>query len=120
MKKGLIICLAAALLFPLLTIGQIISKLPLQLITSGYAVNFGESILDQSTAKEVKVDIALVDFSALAKAKTTADSLSIIEKTYQDASKFSIVTGVLNYVTNSIAKVKTDARFRFSITDPKY
>ncbi|MDP4261183.1 MAG: hypothetical protein Q8941_01515 [Bacteroidota bacterium] len=86
----------------------------------GYTVDFGENILDGSTAKEVKVDIALVDFSSLVKAKTQADSLAIIEKIYQDPSKFSIVTGVLNYVTASTAKVTTEAKFRFSITDSKY
>lgn len=120
MKKIAIIYLFITILCSTLARGQAESKLPLQLVKDGYTVNFGENILDQSTAKEVKVDIALVDFSALAKAKTEADSLIIIEKIYQDPSKFSIVTGVLNYVSSAVARVTTQARFKFRITDPKY
>jgi hypothetical protein len=120
MKKITIIFLFTAMLSAIFVNGQIISKMPLQLISNGYTVNFGEAILDASTAKEVKVDIALVDFSSLAKAKTGADSLAMIEKIYQDPSRFSIITGVLNYVTASTAKITTEARFRFSITDSKY
>jgi hypothetical protein len=117
MKKNIVIYFfAVMMLSAFLVNGQAPARLPLQIIKEGYTVNFGEDILDKSTAKDVKVDIALVDFSGLAKAKTEADSLTIIQKIYQDPSKFSIVTGTLNYITAATASI-ADTKFTMVLVD---
>lgn len=93
---------------------------PIKPAADGYLIDLGEDILDPVAAKNVRVDVALVDFSDLRRARTEKDSISILERIYRDPTKFSIVTGSLQYVNASTAKLVTKARFKFRLEDTRY
>jgi len=89
---------------------------PVSTAKGGYLITMGnDNSFNKAALINAKADVLLVDFSALAKAKTSADSLAIIGKIYQDPTKFSVVTGTLNYVSATSVSLTTNAKFQLDI-----
>ncbi len=120
MKNLICLCLIGCLVSSTTLAQRSAFVAPLTFTKTGYRIDLGEAVLDPVKAKSVKVDVALVDFSALSKAKTGVDSTRIIERIYKDPSKFSIVTGTLQYLSSSTADLLTNGKFKFSIADSRY
>lgn len=115
MKRFTILLLLAVITF---TAG---AQSPVSVAKGGYLITMGsDNKFDKAALNNVKADVLLVDFSALSKAKTSADSLAIIGKIYQDPSKFSVVTGTLNYVSATSVTLTTNAKFKLDIKNPAF
>lgn len=95
-------------------------KRPIRAVNGGYMLEFAEPTFDKAATEGTVVDVALVDFTLLAKAKNAEDSTAILGKIYSNPSLFSIVTGKLSYQSASSAMLVTKAKFKVNILDGKY
>ncbi|MEZ4904415.1 MAG: hypothetical protein R2822_23040 [Spirosomataceae bacterium] len=95
-------------------------KSPIRAISGGYVIDFGESSFDKATTDGRALDLILVDFRMLSQAKTTKDSLAIMDKIYANPALFSIVSGKASYMSSSSVMIYTKSKFKFDPSNSLY
>lgn len=95
-------------------------KRPIRAVTGGYMIEYSTPSFIKENVEGMKVDVALVDFSPLSKAKTDLDTISILGQIYQKPAMFSIVTGSLSFVSSNAVLLRTKAKFQVDISNAKY
>lgn len=121
MKNKITSFLALSLLiFALLSATTRQEKSPIRAANGGYVIDFNEPSFDKAATDGRALDLILVDFTMLAKARSTKDSLAIMDKIYANPSLFSIVTGKASYVSSSSVMIYTKSKFKFDPSDIRY
>jgi hypothetical protein len=95
-------------------------KRPIRAVTGGYIIEYSNPSFIKENVEGMKVDVAMVDFTPLANAKTDLDTITILGKIYQRPAMFSIVTGTLSYVSSNSVLLRTKAKFQVDISNIKY
>ncbi len=120
MKHYITSTLAFGLLLVTLLSATNQDKRPIRAVTGGYMIEYSTPSFIKENVEGMKVDVVMVDFTPLSKAKTGEDTVAILGQIYQKPSMFSIVTGTLSYISSTSVILKTKAKFQVDISNAKY